>query len=34
VQPEQLEQTRAFAAALADRLFGKATAGEESAQPQ
>jgi menaquinone-dependent protoporphyrinogen IX oxidase len=23
VQPEQLEQTRAFAAALADRLFGK-----------
>jgi hypothetical protein len=23
VQPEQLEQTRKFAAALADRLFGK-----------
>jgi menaquinone-dependent protoporphyrinogen IX oxidase len=34
VQPEQLEQTRTFAAALADRLFGKATAGEESAQPR
>jgi len=34
VQPEQLEQTRTFAAALADRLFGTATAGEESAQPQ
>ena len=35
VQPEQLEQTRTFAAALADRLFGNGsgTAGEE-AQPR
>ena len=31
IEPEQLEQTREFASALADRLFGKgsAIAGEE-----
>jgi menaquinone-dependent protoporphyrinogen IX oxidase len=36
VQPEQLEQTRSFAVALADRLFGKgsATHGEETVRPQ
>lgn len=36
VQPEQLEQTRTFATALADRLFGKgsAIAGEETVQPR
>jgi menaquinone-dependent protoporphyrinogen IX oxidase len=36
VQPEQLEETRTFAAALADRLFGKGSAkqGEETARPQ
>lgn len=36
VQPEQLEQTRAFATALADRLFGNgsAIAGEETVQPR
>jgi menaquinone-dependent protoporphyrinogen IX oxidase len=36
VQPEQLEQTREFAAALADRVFGKRSAmpGQRSVQPQ
>ena len=36
VQPEQLEATRKFAVALADRLFGAGSAmqGEETAQPQ
>jgi menaquinone-dependent protoporphyrinogen IX oxidase len=36
VQPEQLEQTRKFAADLADRLFGTApaTRDEETAQPR
>jgi menaquinone-dependent protoporphyrinogen IX oxidase len=36
VQPEQLEQTRKFALALADRLFGAGWAmqGEETVQPR
>ena len=36
VQPEQLEETRKFAVALADRLFGAGSVmqGEETAQPQ
>ncbi|MGE5695646.1 MAG: flavodoxin family protein [Candidatus Sericytochromatia bacterium] len=36
VQPEQLEQTRKFATALADRLFGAGAAiqGEETVYPQ
>jgi menaquinone-dependent protoporphyrinogen IX oxidase len=36
VQPHQLEQTRTFAATLADRLFGKGSAvpGEETVQPR
>ncbi len=36
VQPEQLEQTRTFASALADRIFGRAPArpGEKTAQPR
>jgi menaquinone-dependent protoporphyrinogen IX oxidase len=36
VQPEQLEQTRTFAATLADRLFGRGSAvpGEETVQPR
>jgi hypothetical protein len=36
VQPEQLEETRKFAVALADRLFGAGSEmqGEETAQPQ
>ena len=35
VQPEQLEQTRTFAAGLADRLFAKGSAvpGEQTMQP-
>jgi menaquinone-dependent protoporphyrinogen IX oxidase len=36
VQPEQLDETRRFAVALADRLFGAGSAmrGEESVHPQ
>jgi hypothetical protein len=36
VQPEQLEQTRKFASALADRLFGErpATPRDQTAQPR
>jgi menaquinone-dependent protoporphyrinogen IX oxidase len=36
VQPEQLEETRKFAVALADRLFGAGSVmqGEETTQPQ
>jgi hypothetical protein len=36
VQPEQLEQTRSFAVALADQLFGKGSAiqGNETVQPR
>ena len=36
VQPEQLEETRRFATALADRLFGAGSAmqGEETVHPQ
>jgi hypothetical protein len=33
VQPEQLEQTRSFAAALADRLFGAGTARTDAFGP-